>query len=67
MGIKKTLVSSIVGAITWTAALTPYVVIITKMTWNQYVSWLGMQFVLVPIIAPVVFWVTEKALKRFDT
>ena len=64
MNLKKLLVSSIVGAVSWTVALTPYVIWITKMTWSQYYSWLGMQFILVPIIAPGVFWVTEKALKR---
>ena len=62
MNIKKTLITSIVGAIAWTVLLTPYVVLVTKMTTEQYVSWLGMQFILVPIIAPVVFWITEKTL-----
>jgi len=66
MDIKKTLISSIVGAITWTALLTPYVVFITKMTWTQYLSWLGMQFILVPLISPIVFWITERTLKRFS-
>jgi hypothetical protein len=34
--------------------------LIVKNTWEQYISWLGMQFILVPIIAPIVFTITEK-------
>lgn len=65
MNWKKTLISSVVGAILWTICLTPYVVFVTKMTPEQYISWLGMQFVLVPLIAPLVFWGTEKVNKKF--
>lgn len=67
MGLKKTIISAIVGAISWTLLLTPYMVVITKVSREQYVSWLGMQFILVPIVAPIVFWATEKTLKRFNT
>ena len=65
MNWKKTLISSIVGAILWTVCLTPYVWFVTRMTIEQYISWLGMQFILVPLIAPVVFWGTEKVNKKF--
>jgi len=65
MNWKKTIISSVVGAILWTVCLTPYVWFVTKMTIDQYISWLGMQFILVPLIAPIVFWGTEKVNKKF--
>jgi len=65
MNFKKILATSIIGAILWTIALTPYVILITNMTMKQYLSWLGMQFILVPIIAPIVFLITEKILRKF--
>jgi len=62
---KKTIISASVGALLWTIFLTPYVLIVTKMTLDQYLSWLGMQFILVPIIAPIVFKGTEMAVAKF--
>ena len=62
---KKAILSAVVGSIVWTLALTPYVVFAVGMKLEQYLSWLLMEFILVPPIAPLVFWVTEKVLKKF--
>jgi len=62
--IKRLLVEALVGSVTWTIFLSPYVIFVTKLTLTQYVSWLGMQFVLVPPISPVVFRLTEYAKNR---
>lgn len=57
------LASAIVGAVGWTIFLTPYVLFVVGMTMEQYLSWLVMEFVLVPPVAPIVFYITKKALK----
>ena len=62
---KKVLLSAIVGACIWTVALSPYVIFIVGMNYTQYLSWLVMEFILVPPIAPIVFYVTEKVTVRF--
>jgi hypothetical protein len=64
---KKAILSAVIGSVVWTLALTPYVIFAVGMTLEQYLSWLLMEFILVPPIAPLVFWVTEKALKRSGT
>lgn len=64
MKIKEILLEAVIGFIFWTLFLTPYMVIVVKTTTTQYISWLGMQAILVPIIAPVVFWITKKVKSK---
>ena len=62
--IKIFLVEAIAGFILWTLALTPYMLWVVKTTNDQYIAWLGMQAILVPIIAPFVFRITAWILKK---
>ena len=64
MNWRKFIVSAVTGAVVWTVALTPYMVLVTNTTTEQYLSWVLMQFILVPLVAPLVFWITEKAVRR---
>jgi|WetSurMetagenome_2_1015567.scaffolds.fasta_scaffold1695575_1 hypothetical protein len=63
--IKKFLLQAMVGFVLWTAFLTPYMIFITKVSFDQYLFWLLMQAILVPLIAPIVFRVTISCEKRF--
>jgi len=62
--IAEVIISALLGAALWTIALTPYVVLVTRMTIEQYKSWIVMEFILVPPVAPIVFWVTKRVLKK---
>ncbi len=64
MNIKKFIISAVVGAICWTVLLTPYMFLVVRNTLEQYISWLGMQFILVPLVAPIVYWLTQKIEDR---
>lgn len=61
--IKEILLEAMLGFILWTLFLTPYMIIVVKTTSSQYISWLGMQAILIPIIAPIVFRITNKLKK----
>jgi len=61
--IFRTLIQSFTGCILWTIFLTPYMLFIIGISMTQYVSWFSMQWVLVPFIAPVVFYLTTKIEK----
>ena len=60
----EVIISAFLGAILWTIALTPYVLLVTQMTIEQYKSWIVMEFILVPPVAPFVFWATKRVLKK---
>ena len=60
----KFVFAAIVGAVLWTIFLTPYVLIVSNLTLEQYISWVIMEFSLVPVIAPIVFFLTEIGLKK---
>lgn len=62
--IKKVVLSAIVGAIAWSGFLTPYVILVSKMNLIQYLTWLLMEFTLVPFVAPLVFIITQWVLRR---
>lgn len=53
MNWKKIFVEAIAGFIGWTSLLTPYMVFVVRVTFRQYLSWILMQIILVPFIAPV--------------
>lgn len=63
--IKKYLLQAIVGFALWTGFLTPYMVFVTRVTFDQYLFWLLMQAILVPLIAPIVFRATIRCEKKF--
>jgi membrane protein DedA with SNARE-associated domain len=62
--IGKFIFTAIAGAILWTGFLTPYMFIVVRTTWEQWVNWVVMEFTLVPIVAPFVFYLTEIGLKK---
>jgi len=70
---KKTLVKFAIeafcGFVLWTLALTPYMIMVTKVTFEQYISWVIMEAVLVPPIAIIVVnatnWIVKKVLDRW--
>jgi len=57
--IKKYLMEGIIGCILWTILLTPYVLLVTKMTTFQYISWVIMEIILIIPLAPIVFRITK--------
>ena len=63
--IKKYLLQAVVGFVLWTGFLTPYMLLVTRVTFDQYLFWLLMQAILVPLIAPLVFRVTIRCEKKF--
>lgn len=59
-GIMIALLEALLGFILWTVILTPYVLLVTQMTWEQYLSWLAMEAIIVPPVAVIVVKVTNK-------
>ena len=64
MNVKRIIVEALMGALAWTLLLTPYTVIVMKVTLEQYLWWLLMEFTLVPPCAPIVYRLTNHALKK---
>ena len=62
--VKKFAVEALIGFVLWTLFLTPYMWLVVKTTLEQYINWLVMQAVIVPLIAIVVInatnWITKK-------
>lgn len=46
--MKRFLIDALVSFIYWTGCLTPYMVCIVGIKWDQYLAWVGMQAILVP-------------------
>lgn len=68
MKLKTFLVEALAGFIFWTLALTPCMMLVVKVTFKQYLGWIGMQLILVPPLAPfsVQFmnWFRKKITER---
>jgi len=66
--IKKFAIEAFCGFVMWTIALTPYMIWVTKVSLEQYVSWVIMEAALVPPIAIVVVnatnWIVKKVLGK---
>jgi hypothetical protein len=65
--VAEFIISAVLGAILGTIIMTPYVLLVTKMTIEQYKSWVVMEFILVPPVAPAVFWATKLVLKKMGS
>lgn len=65
--LKKVVFEALIGFVLWTAILTPYVLFVTQMTFNQYLSWLLMQAIIVPPVAVVVLRITNRFTRRLDS
>ena len=57
--MKKILLEALLGFVLWTVFLTPYMVLVVQVDLNQYLWWLLMQAILIPILAPIVFRITK--------
>ena len=60
--IVRFILSAIVGAVFWTASLTPYMVFVVKMRWDQIPQWIAMQFMIIPPLAPIAVWIDKKVV-----
>jgi hypothetical protein len=64
---KQVVVEAFAGFVGWTVALTPYMILVTKVTFEQYLWWVLMEIILVPPIAPIVIrftsWLKKKILR----
>jgi membrane protein DedA with SNARE-associated domain len=65
MNWKKFSLEAICGFSLWTAFLTPYMIFVTQVTFEQYLTWIGMQAILVPPISIVVVGLTNRIVGRF--
>lgn len=54
----------VIGCILWTIFLSPYMLLVTKMTALQFISWIIMEVVLIMPLAPVVFRTTKYIMKK---
>lgn len=57
--IKDFIKEAIMGFFLWTGFLSPYMIFVTGMTEQQYISWLIMQGFIVPPISVIVFRITN--------
>ena len=64
--IRNLILEAIVGAVGWTIALTPYMFLIVKVSSQQYLYWVIMEFVIVPPVAPFIFRLTKWIVNKFD-
>lgn len=64
MNWKKFLLESLVGFTLWSLFLTPYMLLVVKVDFSQYIAWLSMQIFLVTPVAPVVFRITGYVNKK---
>ena len=60
---KRFAVEALMGFILWTLLLTPYMLWVTNLTWDQYCSWLVMQAVIIPWMSVIVITITNKVVK----
>ena len=64
LNLKKYLVEAIVWSVLWTLFLTPYSILVEQLTILQFFYWVGMEFVLVLPLAPVVNYVGKRIVKK---
>lgn len=62
--IMKFLVQAIMGFILWTLILTPYMFLVTGITFDQYMFWLLMQGIIVPPTSIMVAHFTDKVYSK---
>lgn len=61
--LKQFLTDAVISFLYWTLTLTPYMVFVVKTDFQQYIAWVGMQAVLVPILGAV-FLIIVRRLKK---
>ena len=63
--VKTFSIQAIVGFVLWTTLLTPYMFLVTGLTFIQYLSWVAMEATIVPPIAVLVVRVTNWAVRKY--
>lgn len=51
--IKKIALEALGGFIFWTVTLTPYMLFVVRVDFTQYVRWVGMGLIIMPLLAPL--------------
>jgi len=51
--VRRTLLQALAGFLFWTTTLTPYMIYLVDTNWEQYLRWIGMKLLIVPILAPI--------------
>ncbi|MEA3412950.1 MAG: hypothetical protein U9R74_15625 [Pseudomonadota bacterium] len=64
--VRKTLLQAVAGFLFWTTTLTPYMIFFVDTDWSQYWRWIGMQLLIVPILAPMSVWFINRFVERFQ-
>ena len=62
--LKEFIIEAIAGCVLWTIALSPYMIFVTKMTLEQYTTWIIMEIVLIIPLSPVVYRITKRIKKK---
>lgn len=61
--MKKFLIEAVAGFVFWTGILTPYMVFIVGTNVEQYLKWVGMQLIIVPVLSPLSLMFMNWAVK----
>lgn len=64
--VRTILLQALAGFLFWTTTLTPYMVFFVDTDWGQYWRWIGMQLLIVPILAPLSVWFINGFVNRFQ-
>lgn len=64
VNLKKTLLEMLSAFISAVTVLTPYMVFIVKVNLTQYLYWLLSQAIFCPILAPLIFKVSDWFKKK---
>jgi hypothetical protein len=62
--VKQFVIDAVVAFIFYTATLTPYMLFIVKTTFDQYLTWLVMQAILVPPLGAIFAMIVRKIKLR---
>lgn len=61
--MKQFLKDAVFSFVYWTVVLTPYMIFVVHTTRSQYVTWIGMQLILVPPLGAI-FAILVRKLKK---
>lgn|GEM_PF-5038682 len=63
---RKILRQALAGFLFWTTTLTSYMIFFVDTDWSQYCRWIGMQLVIVPVLAPIRVWFIDWSVCRIQ-
>lgn len=61
--LQQILIDAVVSFIYWTGTLTPYMVFVVQTSFEQYLSWVVMQALIVPPLGVGFAWIARKLTK----